>query len=332
MEFTQIEPFEIHLKETLVHHLPPVYGVALSNSFERKVIITKLLEKIGGKPIYFKQCTASLEDVLNEINSPDLLCSKRVFIYDGMGEPRREMDLIVRKLRALPSNTCVIWASDVVRFYPLMDKKMILLDLSRETTRAHAMRIERWLTQEVRKRGKRLTKEAQACLLGHFMLHFEHLMQEVQKLATYTGGGLEIDLKAVRAICNVRSIQTTNWEVAKGIVWNEKGKSDCPSLHLSMEELFPFLGQLRYHLQLGLVITSCLKRGREEEIARAYPKFSARVLAHYKQRAHLLSVHYFKKGLQYLFELQLQALDQGVDPSTIITQFTAKLKQVITNG
>ncbi len=330
MKFRQIEPFEAHLRAAQMHCLPFVYGIMLNDFFEQKMIIAELVKKIRGKPIWLRESRASLENLIHRIDAPDLLISRRVFIYDGVDKLKEKSALISDTLRSLPPNTWVIFLSNALRFYELMEGKMILLDLSKETPRSRYLRIERWLISEVKKRGKSLTQQAKTHLLDRFMTNFECLMREVQKLAHYVGEKVEIDLKAVHAICRASQTQTASWEVAKAMIWERKSKEStfCP---ITMEKLLPFLGQLRYHLQLGLVITSCLQNKRDKEIARAYPKLSEKMLDRYKQLAHSFSPDYFKGGLKHLFALQLRMLERGMDPSAFMAQFTIYLKRSLTD-
>ncbi len=326
MKFTNTQSFGKHLEKALPVHPSPVYGIALADPCERRFIIEKLIKKIGGHPLHFKLSRDLEETVFNEIDSPSFLAPKRVFILDDvdvLGHKEREQ--LAKKLRSLAQNTHLICAGVSIPFYDLLKKEIVLLDLSGEKTWKRQSRIKGWLVQEVHKKGKTISDGALAELLKRFPF-FESLMREVEKLVTYTGASSKINLKAVCALSSYQSVPNT-WELSESIIWG--GKSLGFSYPLKdMQGFLPFLGQLRYHLQLGLMITWCLDYAENGPIEQKYPKLLPSKLRWYKQIARSLPPDYFKLGFKDLFELEIQVrMKGGESPLLGIDLFIGKLEQ-----
>ena len=148
-------------------------------------------------------------------------------------------------------------------------------------------------------------------------------MQEVKKLVTYVGDNPEIDLKAVREIVTIHSSQK-GWQLSEAIVWG--GAIHFPTVHsIDSQELYLFLGQLRYQIQLGLVVSSCLEKGEERLIEKHYPKLPGRALDKYKGLAKGLKTPFFRAGLKDLFELELQSRSRSAGIPFLLDHFIAKV-------
>ena len=326
MKFTNIESFEKHLEKALPDHPSPVYGIALADPCERRFVIDRLTKKIAGHPLYFKLSPGFEETVFNEIDSPSFLAPKRVFILDDVDVlGNKERHQLAKKLRSLAQNTHVICAGGSISFYDSLKKELIFLDLSGEKPWERQGRIKRWLVQEVHKNGKNISDDAIAELLKRFAF-FESLMREVEKLVTYTGASSKIDLKAVCALSSYQIVPNT-WELSESIIWGSNSLSFSHQLK-DMQGFLPFLGQLRYHLQLGLMITSFLEGAGDGLIEQNYPKLLPSRLKRYKQIARSLPPDYFKLGFKDLFELEVQVrMKGGESPLLGINLFIAKLEQ-----
>ncbi|WP_420420511.1 DNA polymerase III subunit delta [Simkania sp.] len=329
MKFIKTEAFEKQLDESLPEHPSPLYGVALADPFERQFVIERLIEQIGGEAHWMRSSETSLSAFIEELDSPSLFASKRVLVYDEV-EKLKKGESIEVALTDLPDGMHVICAGSAIRFYEPLKKEMVLLDLSGEKPWERTSRLKRWLLQEVKRGGKTMTADAAAYLSEFCSANFEALMQEVQKLITYVGDAPEIDLQAVRSIATLQ-VSQKGWHLSEAIIWG--GDIHFPTLHrLDAQEIYSFLGQLRYQLQLGLVVASCLKRKEEQMIQQEYPKLPHKSLEKYKRLAQTLSVTYFKEGLKDLFELELQSRMKVANLPLLLDRFIAGLKTRMAHG
>jgi DNA polymerase III delta subunit len=175
-----------------------------------------------------------------------------------------------------------------------------------------------------------MSADAAAYLSEFCSANFEALIQEVQKLITYVGDAPEIDLQAVRTIATLQ-VSQKGWQLSESIIWG--GDIHFPTLHrLDGQELYSFLGQLRYQLQLGLVVASCMKRKEEQQLQQEYPKLPQKSLDKYKRLAQTFSIAYFREGLKDLFELELQSRMKIADSPLLLDCFIAGLKTRMAHG
>jgi len=324
MKFVKTEVFEKQLDESLPDHPSPLYGVALADPFERQFVIERLAQKIGGEVQWMRASELSSVAFLEELNSPSLFASKRVLVYDEVDKLKKG-EVIEKGLTDLPEGMHVICGGTAIRFYEPLKKEMVFLDLSAEKPWERTSRLKRWLLQEVKRGGKTISSDAAAYLSEFCSANFEALLQEIQKLITYVGDAPEIDLHAVRAVATLHVTQK-GWQLSEAMIWG--GEIHFPTLHrLDAQELYQFLGQLRYQLQLGLVVTSYLKRKEEQLIQQEYPKLPPKSLDKYKRLAQTLSVNYFREGLKDLFELELQSRMKVANLPLLLDRFIAGLKR-----
>ncbi|CCB88979.1 DNA polymerase III subunit delta [Simkania negevensis] len=322
MKFVKAEAFEKQLDESLPEHPSPLYGVALEDPFERQFVIERLIQQIGGEAHWMRSSETSLATFIEELDSPSLFASKRVLIYDEV-EKIKKGEFIETRLTDLPDGMHVICGGSEIGFYEPLKKEMVFLDLSQEKPWERTNRLKRWLLQEVKRGGKMMSADAAAYLSEFCSTNFEALIQEVQKLITYVGDAPEIDLQAVRAIATLQ-VSQKGWQLSEAMIWG--GDIHFPTLHrLDGQELYSFLGQLRYQLQLGLVIASCMKRKEEQQLLQEYPKLPQKSLDRYKRLAETLSVDYFKEGLKDLFELELQSRMKVADLPLLFDRFIGGL-------
>jgi DNA polymerase III delta subunit len=201
---------------------------------------------------------------------------------------------------------------------------MVAFDLSGEKPWERLSRLKRWVMREVQRRGKRLSVAVIGQLSELCTLDFATLMQEMEKAILYVGDAPEIDERAIEKITTLKVYQN-GWQLSEKIVWG--GEVHFPSLSkLDSQDLYPFIGQLRYQIQLGLIVSSALERGDEKGIEKQYPKMPTKSVEKYKQQAKSRSVSYFREGLKYLFDLELKLKKCGGKRLFFLDEFIAKLR------
>lgn len=324
MKFLNIQAFEKHLDETFAIGFSSLYGVALSDAFERQFIIDRILEKLQADSLHMRVSETPLSTFLSELSTQSLFASKRVFIYDEVDKLKNE-GVIQKELENLPEDVYVIVAGRSLPFYEHLKKEMIFLDLSMEKPWERLSRLKRWMLQEIQKGGKTLAADAATYLFEFCKSNFETLIQELQKLIAYVGDAPQIDLQAVEAIGTLQ-VSEKSWQLSEAIIWG--GDIHYPTLYrLQPQELHCFFGQLRYQLELGLFVSSCLERKEEGIIQEKYPKLSPKLLARYRSLVEAFSISYFKRGLKDLFELEIRVRMKSSNFLLLIDRFIAGLKR-----
>ncbi len=325
MKFLSAQPFEKHFNEAYKDHLSSFYGIFMKEPFERRFLMERLAEKMEGKKKWIHYSDTSVDTLFEEINSRDLFHSKKIIFYDGVEWFRQEDHKWMKRLKHLPEDLFLILGGANFSNYDEIKKEIILLDLSFEKPWDRIARLNRWLLEEVQKKGKSLTKEALGALstLPHY--DFALLLQEIEKWVTYVGKENVIDKSAIQEVGSLDFSQK-GWQLSDAIVW--EGKMDVASLnHLDVAKIQKLFPQLRYHLQLGLIICLSLGRNKENLIKKEYPKLSHQAVLRYKKLASTLKMTYFQRGLKELFQIELDFRSKSLHSKTCIERLFAFLQK-----
>lgn len=248
--------------------------------------------------------------IQQEIQTPSFWGGVRVVIVD-------EVD------KACPIST----PSDVVLILlatklaaGLYKEEMSLLDVSGEKPWDRDRRVQEWVKARVRKEGKEMASDAIAELMALLGTDFATLDQELKKLATYVGIKKLIDLRDVEAICGSRDL-STGWQLAETLIW--KGPVGLQEKMRDLAFVFPFLGQLRYHLQLGAQLAEVLEKKMDP--AAYLPSIRPQNITKFAPIAKKRGLSFFLQGLLNLYELEFAAKSSSVDLGVMFDIFQGKL-------
>ncbi len=321
MKYLKIEAFEKHLEEALPDHPSSIYMILLAEPDEREHIVKKILTGLGK----VEQEKLELKDLEEAIASPSFFSSKRCLIVEGVeSEKAAAFDKVLPFLQSLPQDLTVILSGSGFKakptFYEALKKEMIFLDLSKEPPWERKKRWQKWLLDAMRQERKTLAPDAASYLMEANYPSFAVLLQEVTKAATYVGEAKTISLEAIKAICHFDQSEK-GWDLAEAIVWG--GQISIHTLRqYDTNEAMGLLGQLRYHIKLGL----CLAEQNEEIITKAYPKLRPKSLEKYKPLASRLPPSYFRLALDALFDTELKCRS-GLKAPILLETLTYKLSQ-----
>jgi|JI10StandDraft_1071094.scaffolds.fasta_scaffold05427_9 hypothetical protein len=291
MKYVKIDPFEKHLEEALPTHPSHLYFIFMEDSFERSFLAEKVAHLIGLETTF---CPA--DKLQEELESLSLFAEKRILICDepDLQELPRAKDLILIFTGKAPPP-----------FFKSQEKAGITLDLKGEKPWDRKARLERWLLESARTRGKALSVEGAAYLIDISHAPFATLLQELDKIIAYSGEEKILSLQMVKEICSLDPIQT-GWELSEAVVLGGP-------LHFGEIDLPTLVGQLRYQLQLGLQIAA----GKEP------PNTSPKKLDRFRKSG--LKTTYFLEGLKDLFDLEMRIRSNISNQALLFDQFRAKL-------
>ena len=325
MKFLAAQPFEKHFYEACPGHLSSLYGILIKNSFERRFLMNRLAEKMEGEKKWIDTSHKSIDGLFETINSRDLFSSKEIILCDDIGRFKKEGFTWVKRLKYLPEELFLILGGEEFPHYNEVKKEIILLDLSLEKPWDRIARLNRWLLEEAQKRGKKFTQEAINALAKLPDYDFALLLQEMKKWMIYLGEEKVISENIIQTVGSLDFSQK-GWHLSEQIIW--EGKGDFMALdHLNASQIQTLFFQLRYHLQLGLVICSSLERDEEKLLKKKYPKISPRAWLRYKKLASTLKMPYFRRGLKELFQVELDSRQKSVPSKVHLERFFMALQQ-----
>lgn len=336
MKFQSWSTFAKHLTESAPHHLSPIYLVIASCSYERRKVYDQILSALKKKDPHISSqfCDAqavSLQEVVGQLNSRSLFGSSPVVVCDGLDQLKKSgwEPLLAYAERPSPFAFLILGsasARNTADLYLKGKKEVIVLDLSGEKPWERKTRLHHYLIEYAQKEGKTLAPDAAQYLLDHIGLELPNLEQEIIKLICYVGERRPISLSDVEKICAVEKSVGT-WQLSEMIVW-ERAPALAPA-GIDLSWLLPFLGQLRYQLQIGLQLAVMIDTHMlPGDMARQLPQLKGALFEKRVQAARQLGQAYFRSGLNHLFEIELLAKNSGGTAQLLFDLMTAKLARV----
>lgn len=335
MKYQKIEPFESHLEQSLPNYPPPCYLLVGFEGSERAFLIKKIIRLLqqGEKKTHIESWSASLfssEQLCHEISSPHLFYPGRIFLYDEIEKLTKEdFAQIAKTLERLPIENQLILSGLHLKgdptFYDKTKRKGVMLDLSFEKPWEKKERFTRWLYSYVKEEGKSIDQKSLSTFIECSSLDFGLLLREMEKVVTFVGEEKTIDLDKIKEVCK-SDLNLRGWELSEEMIWGDQITVS------GLEEIdssdFPLLlGQLRYHLRLGLSISTCLESNREQLIEQKGGKINKSKIERYKNFCKKKHSSYFTKGLVELFAIDRKWREGGRDPLSLLTFFLAKFKR-----
>ncbi len=287
----KIDPFEKHLEEALPAHPSEIYFILMEHPFERLFLAERICRKLGIDVVHVEA-----ENLLEELESPSLFSEKRILICDEPKEkeiPKVDDLILIFTGRSLPP------------FYKELEKKGTTLDLTGEKPWDRKSRLQRWLLEIAREKGKALSVDGAAYLLEFSDPNFATLIQELEKVVAYSGEEKNLSLEMVKTIAPLDRVQN-GWQLSEAVVLGGP-------VHFGEIDLYPLIGQLRYQLELGLQIAS----------AKEPAKVSPKKLERFRKKG--LKQAYYIEGLKDLFDLELKMRSNSSNQGLLFDQFRAKL-------
>ena len=286
---------------------------------ERKKIIEKICGQVPSlKPI---RCEAGIgfPQILEKILSPDLFEPQLFFILDKCELLKK--DELASLEKNLGSAYLILSGSSLKG--TLEHPALKTFDFTKEKPWDRAPRLKQWIIEEAKAKGKTFASNALSALFDRIGPDYGQLQQELTKLLCFVGEKPSIELKDVQAL--VFSTQAaTGWQLAESLVWEEKNLLKDPPFD------FSFLGQIRYHLQLGQQISSLLQRGvQPHEMIAHMPALKPKALDKYLPIIYRRDKDFFKHALNALFECELRCKSSSVSPDLLWSAFKSKLQSTL---
>ncbi|MCY3975410.1 MAG: hypothetical protein OXF02_07720 [Simkaniaceae bacterium] len=303
---TKSEPFEEHVAEELPSSPFSFYEIVSPYPREGEFLLSLLLEKLEGDLVRIDPDRCFAETFAKEFDSPSMLSARKVLLCRHVGAQEAK-GVFAHKIKAIPGDLSIIRTGRTLLFPHKKIERSMIVDLSSEQWKHRDARLRRWLRLVARKEGTTLSSDALRDLEPICREHFGMACKEVEKLALFAGNNGEINGRMIRALTSV-SPSANPWKVAEKIVWEGKWPRLYGWKERALQDLVTFL---RFHMQLGLVLSSALKKGEGEEITRDYPKLSAKAMAYYTARASRIPVDRWLSSLRRLYLLELRLRTQS---------------------
>ncbi len=331
MKFSSIAPFDKHLKEAFPAHLAPIFLLVTPCDYERRKNIDKISSLIRKKDptvriVRLSGLESPLEHVKGELLTPSLWGGLTLVVYEAIDKVKNNALLGDLFAHFPPGVHLVLGASGfkaVSELYQKGKKDMIVLDLSDEKPWEKERRLQDWLIEQAKQQQKTLSSDVVQYLMQHLGPDLATLDQELAKLLCYVGDKTRVELEDAKAICTTRDL-FTGWQLAEKIVWDRAASLGEKLSDLGF--LFPFLGQLRYHLQLGYRLAELIEqKATPGDIKHHFPTQRPQQLEKFSLQAKVRKPLFFRRGLEALYQLEFASKSSPLDIGVLFDVFQAKL-------
>ncbi|HUD01723.1 MAG TPA: hypothetical protein VMR37_05315 [Rhabdochlamydiaceae bacterium] len=331
MKFSSISAFDKHLKEAFPDHLAPIFLLVTPCDYERRMNLDKITLLIQKKDPSVRIVRLSgledpLEQVKGELLTPSLWGGLTLVIYEAVDKVKNNGLLGDLFAHFPPGVHLVLGASSfkpVSELYQKGKKEIVVLDMGDEKPWEKERRLQDWLANQARLYQKTLSSDVVHYLMQHLGPDLATLDQELAKLLCYVGDKPRIELEDAKAICGTRDL-FTGWQLAEKIVWDR-----ATSLGEKLSDLgflFPFIGQLRYHLQLGYRLAELIEnKASSGDIKHHFPSLRPQQLEKFSAQAKARKPFFFHRGLQMLYNLEFASKSSPLDIAVLFDLFQAKL-------
>lgn len=267
---------------------------------DRKKLVAKILGRLPSSTVVrYEAGETPFAEILAQVAARDLFETASVIVVERCELLKKEdLALLVGDYPHL-----ILSGASLKQNVPSAQ----MTDLTAEKPWDRKRRLANGLIEEAAVQNKKLAPEALSYLLDEVSLDPMLLEQELNKLACFVGERTLIALADARALCQPL-VQLTGWQVAENLIWGETPLREEPPFD------FSWIGQIRYHLQLGEQIRTGGAPSRQTE----------KYLSLVKKRPS----HFFAEGLKSLFRLELSTKTSTLDPSLAWVRFKAELSHV----
>ena len=331
MKFPSIAAFDKHLKEAYPDHLAPIFLIITPDEYERRKNIDKIKSLIQKKDATVRIVSLSgledpLEQVKGELLTPSLWGGLTLVIYEAVDKVKNNAELGSLFAQFPPGVHLVLAASGfkaVSELYQKGKKEIVALDMGDEKPWEKERRLQEWLVSAARVEQKILNSDVVHYLMQHLGPDLATLDQELAKLICFVGDKPRIELEDAKAICGTRDL-FTGWQLAEKIVW-DRAASLGEKLS-DMGFLFPFIGQLRYHLQLGYRLAELIEsKATPGDIKHHFPSLRPQQIEKFTAGAKARKPIFFHRGLEMLYNLEFASKSSPLDIAVLFDLFQAKL-------
>ncbi|NNM43005.1 MAG: hypothetical protein HKM07_01505 [Chlamydiae bacterium] len=332
MKYQSVDSFEKHIREAYPDHFSSSYLIVCPQDFERKLIIDKVASALRRADSECLHSTFSSETPLNEILqqlcTKSLFATKAIITIDNVEKwTKQDIEKLTQYL-CNPSGFAylILGASsskNLEELYKKSKKELVLLDIAEEKPWDREKRIAQWLVSKIQEDKKNLSSSAASYLLEHHGTDVATLSQELEKIVCFVGDKTNIQLEDILPIASGSTLLANGWQIAEKVVWKREWQP-LPSSDISF--LISLLGQVRYHLQLGMQISTLQDKNiGYAEIQSLLPSVKPANVEKFYGFALTYTKQYFYEGLLALFEMEKACKKGSLDPMIIWESFLTKL-------
>ncbi|MCK4934814.1 MAG: hypothetical protein KAR79_04425, partial [Simkaniaceae bacterium] len=308
-------------KSASLPEMPRFYAVINPSLFEQKWIANKILKTLPKSDVIrFTSESETVTALADELAVESLISVQKVVIFEGIEKVKKGgFEPLTKALLHSSKNSYLILTGTSAKLHSEILKDMVILDLSLEKPWERKTRIEKSVIAYFAKEQKKIERDALTLILSKDDLELSSALQEAEKLICYAFPNDSITAEDVKAI-GVHGTLQKGWQYSEDIVW----AASALISKVDSKEIFPLIGQVRYHLQNGLQIARSIEYP-SISLGSSLSKLRLQSLEKYKRLASVYTSEYFRQGLALLTELETRAKSSSIPIDLLWDTFTLTL-------
>lgn len=339
MKFVQLRGFEKHLEGTDLTHFSSLYVIVGKESFQRKLAVDKLLDKLFPNKEdrvlhlrFYESEQISTFILMNELNGMALFSGRQVIVLNNAEKLEKSLMGELEKYFPHPNpSVCLVISASAINkntnFYKMAEKAGIILDFIEEKPKDKEVSAIAWINSYVSSNNKRIDASALHLLVKLLGYEQSALHSELEKLICYVGdrpniSSLDIS-KTITAINNDNC-----WDLSEAVLLRDAAASLRISKALLLEgtAFFALLRMLRTQFQTELQVASIMERGGgASEITAHFPYMKGFILERHMAMAKNYGFKRLKLALLKIDDTELQAKNSSLDHFLLAEQLIIKL-------
>ncbi len=324
--------FRGYLEEAFSKKLPSFFLVISPDPYDRKKIIDLICRYLPHKNTYSVERLSAKDDSVlkmkSQLDAPSLFGGDPLIIYEDV-ESIKKSD--IKELSKLLKGSIFGYLLCGAKIKPSnladFEKAGVVLDLTYEKIWEKHKRFAELIVSKCAQAKKSISPEAVESFLDQAGFDRAQIEQEIEKLITYVGDKLQVEVKDVEEVI-VSIKQHTLWQIAEKIIWGDR---DVVFEEMDMSFFHGLLAALRFQLQLGLKIASIQETDEEGFDRYQLPRMNPKVFQLRKEIAAVRKSYFFKNALTYLYEIDLLSKNQVNYPQLLMDFFISKLSYMVTH-
>jgi DNA polymerase-3 subunit delta len=272
------------------------------DDYERGAALKMILAYFKERsPVFLNGADAVFSSISDALLSPSLFGGEPLIVLDeaekmGKKELQALADLVVQ---APLHATLLSGARSKTPLSAAFEKVGVVFDMADEKPWDKEKRLAYRMVERVHSAGKRLASDAVPLLFERLGPDLALMESEIDKLICFVGEKPTIERSDVFRI-SASSRKSTLWQMAEEIVW------DGAAAGLDSESFYGLVPALRSQLQLGLKLTELIAANSPREEWNVFlPRLWPKVLEKRQVDAQKLGAHFFQRGLETLFQIEL---------------------------
>ncbi len=271
-----------------------MYGCFISDSRERSHLFSKLTQ-------HEILAIASLDQLIHELTNISLFEEKKyLHLKDIQNYKKGQLETLLPYLQTLPPEITLVFSGSSMKshqsFFNSLKERIRILDLSQEKPWDRKKRLSKWALELFIEKKLKITPNDLDSFLERCDFDLVLIQSEIEKLSCYAGEGKTIGKEDLDEV-SYQSPHLKNWQLSESLIWGMPPYEPTP---IDQNEFYPILGQLRYHLHVGLKLSNIPEMRQAEQ----FPKLRPKNLLAYRSKIQALPNNYFEEGLKTLANIE----------------------------